>query len=449
MRFSNHTIVLDNYPSENECLLYNTRTQGMVKINQELRDDIDRFGDKRSIIKEENRLNINQLHQMGILAESEEEDVERLRDFLQQLKYGVHNNIFAVTFLTTYACNLKCVYCFEENSRDNVKMTFETAEYSMNWFKEKIKRFGYKQLYITFYGGEPLTNKPILEYVAKNMKEWCESQGVQFKFMLQTNGYLMTADCIDQYLKIGLDQVRISVDGDAGVHDRNRPLRGGGGTFQRIMENIVVSVDKVKIGISSGYEKSNITHIERMIKHFKTLGILHKLGRFIFSPIHPTLGPENDFANVQRSECMCNFEDAQLVESVTKINNLMKENNLSINSGLATSMCSLTKENGGVTIDQHGKIYKCNSMLGHSELAVGDVRHNEYNAKQKEFRDLDVWKQCPQDCTYLPMCSGGCRLISFLDVKNFKTPGCKKPYLNKMAPTFIKKEYEALMSKEN
>jgi len=96
------------------------------------------------------------------------------------------------------------------------------------------------------------------EFINWNMKEWCESQGVQFKFMLQTNGYLMTADCIDQYLKIGLDQVRISVDGDAGVHDRNRPLRGGGGTFQRIMENIVVSVDKVKIGISSGYEKSNI-----------------------------------------------------------------------------------------------------------------------------------------------------------------------------------------------
>ncbi len=449
MRFSNHTVVLDHYPSANEYLLYNTRTQGMVKINRELRQAIDKFDESASLIKEENVLNVKKLHQMGILTESEEEDDEHLRDFFRQLKYCADDKVFAVTLLTTYTCNLKCVYCFEESSRDNVKMTFDTAEHSLNWLKQKVECFGYKKIYITFYGGEPLTNKPVLEHIAENMQEWCARRGVQFQFMLQTNGYLMTPDCIERYLKIGLGQVRVSVDGDADVHDRNRPLRGGGGTYKRIMENIVASVDKVKIGISTSYEKGEIGHIERMLDYLENLGILHKLGRFIFSPIHPTLGPENDFANVKNSECMRNYEDTQLAETNTKIHNLMKKKNLFTKSGLAISACSLTRENGGVTVDQHGKIYKCNSMLGHSELAIGDVREEKFNTKQKEFRDLDVWQQCPQDCIYLPMCSGGCRLMSFLEVKNFKTPGCKKLYLDKMIPSLIKKEYEALLLKKN
>lgn len=87
-------------------------------------------------------------------------------------------------------------------------------------------------------------------------------------------------------------------------------------------------------------------------------------------------------------------------------------------------------------------------MLGHAEFAVGDVSVDELNDTGIEFRDLDVWKQCPTDCTYLPMCSGGCRLMSFLgEHRNFKVAACKKPYLNAMAPEMIKRDYQRLMAK--
>src|SRR5207249_3797986 len=115
-------------------------------------------------------------------------------------------------------------------------------------------KFGYRELYITFYGGEPLLNKPGLEYIASHMKEWCENRGISFKFMLQTNGFLMTPELIDQYLKLGLSSVRISVDGVDGDHDRFRPLRGGGKTFATVVRNIAACADKVKIGISTGYD---------------------------------------------------------------------------------------------------------------------------------------------------------------------------------------------------
>jgi uncharacterized protein len=115
---------------------------------------------------------------------------------------------------------------------------------------------------------------------------------------------------------------------------------------------------------------------------------------------------------------------------------------------MSTSVCPVTRDEAAVTIDQQGRIFKCNSMLGHPELATGHVKDNEYNQQHQTFIHLDVYNQCPQDCTYMPMCSGGCRLSSFLNNQNFRTPSCHKPYLNKMAPEIIKQEYQARLSQK-
>jgi len=443
MKFSNNTIVLTDYPNKDEYLLFNIRTQAMVKIGKELKETIDRFDEPNDFSRREKYSgDLVQLHKMGIIVANSEEDRQKLTSFLDQLKFGVKTSSFPVTILTTYACNLKCTYCYQESSRTYTKMDDRTGQHAMKWIKEKLLQFGYQQLYITFYGGEPLANKPMLEDIAAHMQSWCHEKNIQFKFMLQTNGYLMTPECIDQYLKLGLDQVRVSVDGVGERHDRNRPLRGGGGSFDQIIKNIVACVDQVKIGISTSYDKDDVDKIEELLDYFDDLGILHKLGRFIFSPIHSTLGPVGQPEKIRNPECMCNYQDKHLIQANTRIQKLMQDRGLTTKSGLSIAACPLTRANDGVTIDQQGKIYKCNSMLGHPEFAVGDVRHSDYNETNDKFVNLDVWRQCPVDCAYLPMCSGGCRLSSFFKKQNFTTPVCHKAYLIKMVPEFIKKEYE-------
>jgi uncharacterized protein len=448
MKFSNHTIIVKDYPNSGEHVLYNTRSQGMVKISETIRDVIDNFTNYPSSIKDQYSEVFNNLHQVGILVKDEEEDQLRLKSHLQQIKNETPKSSLLVTVLTTYACNFKCTYCFQESSRTNEKMSAETSDHVLNWLKEQVEKFDYKELFINFYGGEPLVNKPTLEKIVSHMKEWCEARGVVFKFMLQTNGYLMTSELIDRYLTMGLDQVRISVDGVSEDHDRFRPLRKGGNTFDTIMKNIVDCAHKVMIGISVSYDKGEIGHIERLLNYLDNLGLLKVLGEFVFSPIFATLGAEGDAANIQNSSCMCNFEDSNLVDANKRIRILMEDKGLPIKSGMSTSVCPLTRKHSGPTIDQHGLLYKCNSMLGHPELSVGNVNENEYNKQHEEFVSLDVWKQCPSDCTYMPMCSGGCRLSSFLKNKNFKTPSCHKSYLNAMAPQYIKEEYEKLMQRQ-
>lgn len=449
MKLSTHTIIVDDYPVKGEHLVYNTRTQALIKIDQPLKNLLDSL-DKRNVFLDEGPVqeDLASLHRMGIIVESEQEDMAKLRQHLNQIKYSYDKSCYLVTILTTYGCNFKCTYCFEESSRTNVKLDFKTQNDVMDWIKRKVERLGHQGLYINYYGGEPLLNPDAIVHISKEMQEWCKQRGMEFSFGMQTNGYLMTPKRISQFKEYGLVRARISLDGVKEDHDRFRPLRGGGGTFDRIIKNIQDCVDLLEIGISVGYDQGNVEPVEKLLDYFDRIGLLDKLrGQFIFSPIIPTLGPKDNPQAIQGSECMCNYEDDKLTSTNKKINDLMKAKKLPTRSGMSTHTCPLVREHSGVTIDQEGRLYRCNSLLGHPEFAIGDIYHDEFNEKQKEFRDLDVWKQCPADCTYMPMCSGGCRLMSFVGGhKNFKVPSCKKPYLNKMAPEFIKREYQKMVS---
>jgi uncharacterized protein len=213
------------------------------------------------------------------------------------------------------------------------------------------------------------------------------------------------------------------------------------------MKNIMASCDKLPIGLSVSFDR-DVKHIGRLFSYCKDKGILHKLGRFVFSPIHATLGHKGEKEKIQNAHCECNYEDDSLVQANREIRELMMNYGLEMKSGMSTSVCPVTRENSGMTIDQQGRIYKCNSMLGHPELSTGHVKDNDYNQQHQTFIHLDVYNQCPQDCTYMPMCSGGCRLGSFLKNKNFNTPACHKPYLNKMAPEIIKQQYQERMNQK-
>ncbi|MFH0754791.1 MAG: radical SAM protein [Candidatus Omnitrophota bacterium] len=445
MQLSAQNIIVNDHPGAGEHLVYNTRTQALVKVESRLMDLLHHLGHPESFsLRMEYACELEQLYAMGFVVENGSKDEKELLRFLEDLKRQKIGDTFAVTILTTMACNFRCAYCFEEGVRQPAAMSAAICRASLDWIKARVLSMKYEKIFVTFYGGEPLLNEDALEYVATDLRDWCAVNGIGFKFMIQTNGYLITAACVQKYLPLGLSNVRISLDGVGDEHDRLRPLRTGGGTFDRIMGNIMDIVDLVQVGISVSYDKNRVAHIAHLLDYLESRGILGRLGRFIFSPIHASLGSLAYPGQIHGVQCQMNYSDQELLKAGFEINRLMAAKGLAVPRGLAVSACSLGREYGGFAIDPQGYLYACNSMLGYPQFAVGSVFLKEFNGNRQEFLNMDVGLKCPVDCRYLPVCNGGCRLMSFMEHGRFDRPYCKAGYLDQMAPELVKSEYDAL-----
>ena len=84
-----------------------------------------------------------------------------------------------VTVLTTLQCNFACDYCIQGDHGDYnkhaAKMSLETAARTAEWAEQRLDAIGPESFVLTFFGGEPLLNLPVLFYLAERL--WRELPG--------------------------------------------------------------------------------------------------------------------------------------------------------------------------------------------------------------------------------------------------------------------------------
>ncbi len=452
MKVSRYTLFVDDYPEKGESIAYHTRTQAMVKLNHCLRQTLNRLsvvGCQLSDFDAQTQENLKALNEMGIVVRDEEEEKERLEDFFRQIKYEPNTVAFEVTILTTYKCNFRCVYCFEESVKQDVFLDRQTSEAIINWLIKRTEKRGYKSIFIVFYGGEPLLNTEPIDYISRKMKEWADANGRRFNFAIITNGSLIKLALIDKWRKIGLDCVRVSLDGDREAHNKKRPFMNGSGSFDVIIRNIKSIIDKVKVGIAGNFDTENLESIPRLLDYLEQESLLHKLDRIGFSPIVPRLGKLNNPAAIELESCLAFFAKDGMFDATLWLRREFMRRGIKTEPGMAINICPLIMEDGGVAIDPKGVIYKCNSFLGYPEFSVGNVLNEGFNKQQKELLEIDAWRGCPEDCPYVPMCQGGCRFFSYLENKNLTDICCKRAYFERICPELIKLDYERETVKNN
>jgi uncharacterized protein len=166
-------------------------------------------------------------------------------------------------------CNLACRYCFEGKRKGKFYMSRETANEFVEFVRnaiyhphpnplpsrarEKKGRFptlekggeggffgdrGFEDLHITFYGGEPLLSRELIIYIAEKVKALAETRKIPFGFSLQTNGTLLKKETVKRLKPLGLKDAYITIDGPKENHNRFRPYKKGGGSFDAIFRNI-------------------------------------------------------------------------------------------------------------------------------------------------------------------------------------------------------------------
>ena len=87
-----------------------------------------------------------------------------------------------VTVLTTLQCNFACDYCFQGDHGDYNKhadkMSLETAGQLATWIERELDRLRPEKFVMTFFGGEPLLNLPVMYALAERLWQVTQARGV-------------------------------------------------------------------------------------------------------------------------------------------------------------------------------------------------------------------------------------------------------------------------------
>jgi len=143
--------------------------------------------------------------------------------------------------VATLRCNQRCLYChassqpIEQTQWDMDRETAINVAYMiMNTPSPIVK--------IEFQGGEPLLNFEVIETIVKEAKRINQKRKKALSFVICTNLTLMDMATL-RYLKREGIELSTSLDGPREIHDRNRMMRSGVGSYDHFIRNLQLSRD--------------------------------------------------------------------------------------------------------------------------------------------------------------------------------------------------------------
>ena len=379
MKLSRYTLFVDNYPELNQHLVYNTKSQGMLKIGNELRLILAQKDIAVEKLDIETQTVLHRLEQMGIVIPDEADEMQLVRNWFETIKYN--SKKLEVYVLTTYFCNFACGYCFEGTIKEQKKfLTKEKANEILNWVKNKAEKVRPESIELVFYGGEPLMNIPMVEYMAKEMHEWCKPTPFHFEFSMVTNGALATEDLIDRLNLVGLKYIRVTLDGDQENHDQFRPYISGKGTFDVIMNNIKAVASKTKVALLGNFNEHSYESLYRLMDYLEAEGLKEQIIMLDFKPITERREPIPEDSVTKPSYS----EDAHHSKKMLALKKELIRRGFPTAKALdGTGICHLKAGDHQTIIDTDGKIYKCPAMVGQADKVCGDVSEPELNEDRK------------------------------------------------------------------
>lgn len=132
--------------------------------------------------------------------------------------------------LTTLKCNLKCTYC--SLGVGEVLGSQTELKYDLDQLERFVAtHLAGKEIVVTFYGGEPTLNRPMMEAVMRRFPA--------LRYQLQTNGTLL--DDLPDWVLASLSNILVSIDGGEATTDGYR----GRGIWRQVTRNLAAVRSRV------------------------------------------------------------------------------------------------------------------------------------------------------------------------------------------------------------
>ena len=151
-----------------------------------------------------------------------------------QFNERVMDNTLKFVLLPTELCNFRCRYCYGQFPK--YVMSEDTQNGIIKYLKRNI--MSHKALNISWFGGEPLLYPGIITNLSQKMIDLCRTRNKPYFSSITTNGYLLNQDVFHQMLNNKISLYMVTLDGFEELHNKNRKLQNGNGTFSTILSNL-------------------------------------------------------------------------------------------------------------------------------------------------------------------------------------------------------------------
>nr|MBN2277570.1 4Fe-4S cluster-binding domain-containing protein [candidate division Zixibacteria bacterium] len=351
---------------------------------------------------------LKNLKKGGFLIPEDFEELDALRAGHYRARFG--NNGFGLTIVPTLNCNFACDYCYENKEIHSLPpdqggmMSQEVCDNIVKLCEKEIAKNS--AFTATWYGGEPMLACDVIGYLSERFISICESQKSQYYAGMITNGYLLSKKNLDFLIKNKITFLQITIDGPREVHNKRRPLKSGGGTFDRILSNLTYITDKtpMTVSIRINIDKRNQNKIAELLADLKQHG-LHQQKNFSIYFGH-TVNYYNSCPDIT-SQCMATEEFSHFMIDAWKLAADMGFI-ITILPEVQISTCGAVKTNSAV-IEPDGSVQNCWNTIGSSKAKTGVVRHDGFTFNNNHIKWLG-WspftKMC-ESCSILPLCMGG------------------------------------------
>lgn len=272
---------------------------------------------------------VNYLSSNEILADEirnkyEEQQIEEVVDNLiafgiicdekptyEEIAIDSDKEVINLVVNVSHNCNLRCKYCFAATGSYNGArdlMSQDMADKTLEWFLNQAKTSNV--LNLNLFGGEPLTNIPLVKYIVGRCKKLEKEYDKKIYITISTNGTILNDELV-HLIKENDIGLQISIDGDKEIHDANRPAANGESSYDMLAQNVKILLREVDNAglIPRATIAKGVTDVSRIVNHM--LNDLH----FKCVALTPALGsnPETSYQQEDLDEYFKKYDE--LVET--------------------------------------------------------------------------------------------------------------------------------------
>lgn len=339
----------------------------------------------------------------GLVVDSDLEEFERvIREYNEYIHDDAPETMQYTIALTT-ACNLRCIYCFEESHVPEFASP-ETMDAIVNYIKKELAAHpSVKNLHITWFGGEPMLTYEQIISMSETLIDACHGQNVRYSASMITNGLLLTEEKLRNLHVHGLSSVQITLDGSP--EDCEKLKKGKKQDFEQLINNLPLfeRICKIKVRLNACLD-----NLPGIIGMYRALTQLNPpLAKVYISKIEKycdSCAPFTAMSESAYTDLICDMmqEAVSLGGSFQTITRFPKRRK---------AYCgSMQKLSGAVGPD--GSLYVCEHFIADKTHAIGNVKDKlpadfKNDTEYSDFTALPYHAGCAM-CDLFPVCLGGC-----------------------------------------